>query len=71
MSKYEMKGNGRHNSDKLDALLGKTVKLTYWDNRERTGVLRKSPYRFGYMLETPKGRYHFAKTLVKKVEVVK
>lgn len=57
-----------HESEELNALLGKKVKITFWDDKVLTGVLARAEYR--------PDRYEvanmsFRKTHVKKVEVVR
>ena len=56
-----------HESEKLNALLGKSVKVTMWDGEEVAGKLSRSEYRDGrYEVDN----YSFRKTHVKKMEVL-
>lgn len=62
----------KHESKQLNDLLGKRVKvLLYGDEKPREGILEKSIYSFRYQVCTNRGNYVFAKSLVKKIEVVK
>lgn len=72
MTYLEMRGNTRHNSKKLDALLGRTVTVTLTDGTTVTGKLSKAKYGFRYALEiSPQyGSILFAKTLVKNIKEV-
>ena len=59
-----------HESEELNALLGKNVKITFWDNSIKQGRLGRSEYSNRYKLDVPyKGGYHFYKTHIKKIEV--
>lgn len=60
-----------HESDKLNALLGKQVKITLFNGRVLVGVLGKTKCGSRYSVATPCGEYTFYKTHVKKSEVVK
>ncbi len=54
-----------HESEKLNALLGKRVCVVFFDNAKRVGVLEKSepPHIEGYKIEN----LHFRKTHVKRI----
>lgn len=63
-----MKNFNTHESEKLNALLGKKVKIIMFDNREEVGVLGRSEYKRGYKIDRPfKGALHFYKTHIKKI----
>lgn len=59
-----------HESEELNALLGKKVKVTLWHGKTIIGTLKyNSCYmRYGVLLEIG-SNYWFCKTHVKKVEV--
>ena len=58
-----------HKSEKLDALLGKKVKIIMYDGAIHTGVLRKDTYSDRYRVErNGKGGLCFYKTHIRKVE---
>lgn len=62
-----------HESEKLNALLGKRVRIVLHDNTIHTGILGKSEYSGRYKLdrrEMYKGDLCFYKTHIKKVEVM-
>ena len=57
-----------HESKELNALLGKKIQLTFFDNDVKTGILRRAEYK--------QDRYEidnlsFRKTHVKKIEVAR
>ena len=57
-----------HESKELNALLGKKVKVTLWDDTTETGVLTRAkwkPDRYEV------ANYSFRKTHVKKIEVIR
>ncbi len=57
-----------HESEELNALLGKKVKVTLWDDTTITGILTRAewkPDRYEVV------NYSFRKTHVKKIEVVR
>lgn len=57
-----------HESEELNTLLGKKVKVTLFDNTTIRGVLTHAEYRPDrYQVAD----YYFRKTHVKKIEVVK
>ena len=57
-----------HESKELNALLGKKVKVTLWDDTTRTGVLTRAEWKPDrYQV----ANYSFRKTHVKKIEVAK
>lgn len=63
-----------HESEKLNALLGKRVKIILFDNTIHTGILGKSEYSGRYKLdrrEMYKGALCFYKTHIKKIEVLR
>ena len=64
-----------HNSEKLNALLGKRVKIVLFDNTIHTGILGKSEYSDRYKLDRremriDRGDLCFYKTHIKKIEVL-
>lgn len=61
-----------HKSKKLDALLGKHVRIEFFDGDINTGKLKVSPRRTGhYAIERAgKGDLEFRKTHVKRIEEV-
>ena len=61
-------GFNSHESDKLNALLGKQVKITLFSGGTVIGVLGKNKCDNRYLIATPYGEYAFYKTHVKKVE---
>ena len=57
-----------HESEELNALLGKSVKVTKCDGKVAAGKLTRSEYRNGrYEVDN----YSFRKTHVKKIEVLR
>lgn len=68
MNTMKVKYNS-HNSEKLNALLGKKVKLVLFDGCEHIGILEKSEHMPGYkIVREYKGPIHFYKTHVKKIK---
>lgn len=62
-----------HESEKLNALLGKRVRIVLHDNTIHTGILGKSEYSDRYKLdrqEMNRGALTFYKTHIKKIEVM-
>ena len=57
-----------HESEELNALLGKKVKVTLFDGITITGVLTRAEWKPG---RYECGNYTFRKTHVKKIEVIK
>ena len=57
-----------HESEELNALLGKKVKVTFFDDTTKTGVLNRSLYRYDRYEVADRS---FRKTHVKKIEVVR
>lgn len=57
-----------HESEELNALLGKKVKITFFDDTTETGVLTRAEYRPD---RYEVANYTFRKTHVKKIEVVR
>lgn len=56
-----------HESEELNALLGKKVRVTFFDNKTITGVLTRAEWRSN---RYEVANYSFYKTHVKKIEVV-
>lgn len=57
-----------HESKELNALLGKMVKITFWDDTTATGILTRAEWKPDrYQVQN----WTFRKTHVKKIEVVK
>lgn len=57
-----------HESEELNTLLGKEVKVTLFDNKTITGVLTRAEWKPDRYEVT---NYSFRKTHVKKIEVVR
>lgn len=57
-----------HESEELNALLGKKVKAMFFDDTTKTGVLTRSLYPYD---RYDVAGYLFHKTHVKKIEVVR
>ncbi len=57
-----------HESKELNALLGKKVKVTLFDNKTITGILTRAEWRSNHY---EVANYSFRKTHVKKIEVVR
>lgn len=57
-----------HESEELNALLGKKVEITLWNDELLTGVLSRAEYRPD---RYEVANYTFRKTHVKKIEVVR
>lgn len=57
-----------HESEELNALLGKKVKVTLFDNKTITGILTHAEWRSN---RYEVANYSFRKTHVKKIEVVR
>lgn len=55
-----------HESEELNALLGKKVKVTLFDNKTITGVLTRAEWKSN---RYEVANYSFYKTHVKKIEV--
>lgn len=71
-----MAKNNVHESEKLNALLGKRVKIVLFDNTIHTGILGKSEYSDRYKLDRremriDRGDLCFYKTHIKKIEVLR
>ena len=65
-----------HESEKLNALLGKRVKIVLFDDTVHIGILGKSEYSDRYKLDRSemnidRGDLCFYKTHIKKVEVLR
>lgn len=57
-----------HESKELNALLGKKIQITFFDNDVKTGILRRAEYKQGsYEIDN----LSFRKTHVKKIEVAR
>lgn len=63
-----MKKHYTHESEELNALLGKKVKITLWNDKILTGVLLRDTWRRDDRYEC--AYYTFRKTHVKKIEVI-
>ena len=60
-----------HEDERLNALIGKRVRITFWDGDVLTGTLGRSEYHQGYALKLLlTSNLHFYKSHVKKVEVL-
>ena len=60
-----------HESEQLNALLGKKVKIIMFDGKEEVGTLGRSEYSKRYKIDRPyKGALHFYKTHIKKISEV-
>lgn len=57
-----------HESKELNALLGKKVKITLWNDKILTGVLTRAKWKQG---RYECANYSFRKTHVKKIEVIR
>lgn len=57
-------------SEELEALLGKRVRITFEDWDEREGILGKPNFLRGYSLDMAQGRLVFKQSHVRKVEVI-
>lgn len=58
-----------HKDSKLNSICGKKVRVVFWDNEERVGILRAADSRilgdtFGYVVDN----LHFKKSHIKRVE---
>ena len=66
-----MENRNVHESEQLNALLGKHVKIVLFDNTIHTGILGKSEYSHRYNLdrrEMNRGPLCFYKSHIKKIE---
>ena len=65
-----MKGMTKiHESERLNGLIGKRVRITFWDGDVDEGILGRSEYSQRYALKREfKGDVCFYKSHVKKVE---
>ena len=59
--------NNCHNSKELEALIGKEVIVHFTDGTSETGILRRSNFGGGYMIEQSDCNIRFYKSLVKGV----
>ena len=57
-------------SEEMEALLGKRVRVTFEDWDEREGILGKPNFLRGYSLDMMQGRLVFKQSHVRKVEVI-
>lgn len=62
--------NKCHESKQLNALLGKTVRIVFFDDDVLTGELDKSGFGDRYQISHKKGVLTFRKTHVKRVELL-
>ncbi len=61
-----------HEDERLNALIGKRVRITFWDGDVGRGVLGRSEYSQRYVLRRGlEGNVCFYKSHVKKVEELK
>lgn len=60
----------KHESEVLNNLLNKHVRIKFTDGKIKIGVLKQHKFGFGYFLEIPEGTMSFAKSYVKKVDEV-
>ena len=65
--------NNKHESKKLNDLIGKQVEITFFDNDIATGVLEKKDFGFGYRLVTGlnENNWVFPKSHVKHIKELK
>ena len=60
-----------HEDERLNSLLGKRVRITFFDGDVYEGILGRSKHIKGYVLKRVlKGDVHFYKSQVKKVEAL-
>lgn len=60
-----------HEDERLNSLIGKRVRITFFDGGVDEGVLRRSEYSQRYALQRVlRGDVHFYKSHVKKLEEV-
>lgn len=60
-----------HESEELNALLGKRVRIKFFDDDVLEGVLGKSMFRKNlYRIDHNRGALTFRKSHVKKIEVI-
>lgn len=57
-----------HESEELNALLGRKVRVTFFDDKTITGILTRAEYRPD---RYEVANYSFRKTHVKKIEVIR
>lgn len=60
----------KHESEVLNANVGKNVRIEFKDGKVKSGLLWKSSFGFGYYLQMSEGNMHFAKSLVKKIDLL-
>ena len=65
-----MKRANAHEDEKLNGLLGKRVRIKWWDGEIEEGVLGRTVKGRRYTLECPSATVVFYKSHVKKVEEV-
>lgn len=58
--------NKSHESEKLNALLGKRVKVVFFDDSTQTGVLERGKYHCPYLINN----IEFYKSHIKKITEV-
>ena len=59
-----------HESEKLEHLLGRWVRITFNDGDVRVGRLGKPYFSWGYCIDMEQGRFAFMKSHIRKVEVI-
>lgn len=62
--------NKCHVCQDLENAIGKTVKIRFFDNEIKTGILKHSEYGRGYSLIHSEGILGFYKTHIKNIEVL-
>lgn len=63
--------NDKHESELLNSYIGKWVKVTFKDNTQCRGMLKRADFGFGYVIKRPDGNtVKFVKSLVKKIEKI-
>lgn len=63
--------NDKHESELLNGYIDKWVKVTFKDDTQCRGMLKRADFGFGYVIKRPDGNtVKFAKSLVKKIEKI-
>lgn len=63
--------NNKHASELLNGYIDKWVKVTFKDDTQCRGMLKRADFGFGYLIKRPDGNtVKFAKSLVKKIEKI-
>ena len=57
----------KHESEVLNKLLNKRVRIEFNDGKIKIGILKQHKFGFGYFLEIPQGTLSFVKSHVKKI----